>query len=330
MLVLPNMKTFFSILLLLVVALIASLSIRHQVSASATAANLPVYTADGKLALPANYRDWTFLTSGFGMNYSQGVSAHPMFTNVYVTPEALQGFKSTGKWPDKSMFIVEIYSPASHGSINKGGHYQDTFAGLDVEVKDSSRDQEWSYYNFGVGETAGEAIVGPGCNNCHGKNGAVEHTFVQFYPTLLDFAVEKNLIKPGMSIPLNQSRFLKIMETSGWEKAEQAYNDDRKKNTDSDLLNESALNSMGYTFLRQKKNSNAISVFELATKNYPNSANAYDSLADGYLAASQPQLAIAASQKEMALVQGDPNLKPEQKKQLLEIAQKRIAESQKH
>jgi len=41
-------------------------------------------------------------------------------------------------------------------------------------------------------------------------------------------------------------------------------------------------------------------------------------------------LAIAASQKEMALVQGDPNLKPEQKKQLLEIAQKRIAESQKH
>ena len=324
------MKKLSIISLLLLAALIVALSLNHKVAANSASANYPSYTADGKLALPVNYRDWTFLTSGFGMNYSQGVSAHPMFTNVYVTPEAVQGFKSTGKWPDKSMFIVEIYSPASHGSINKGGHYQDTFAGLDVEVKDSSREQEWSYYNFGAGETTGEAIVGPGCNNCHGKNGAVEHTFVQFYPTLLDFAVDKNLIKPGMSIPLNQSRFLKIMETSGWEKAEQAYHEDKKKNPDSDLLNESALNSMGYMFLRQKKNSNAISVFELATKNYPNSANAYDSLADGYLAASQPQLAIAASQKEMALVQGDPNLKPEQKKQLLEIAQKRIAESQKH
>src|SRR5215467_13165419 len=324
-----TMKKLSIISLLLLAAIIISLSLGHHASANSASAKLPNYTADGKLVLPANYRDWAFLTSGFGMNYSQGVSAHPMFTNVYVTPEALQGFKSTGKWPDKSMFIVEIYSPASHGSINKGGHYQDTFAGLDVEVKESSREQEWSYYNFGPGETAGEAIVGPGCNNCHGKNGAVEHTFVQFYPTLLDFAIEKNLIKSGVSIPLNQSRFLKIMETSGWEKAEQAYNEDKKKNPDSDLLNESALNSMGYMFLRQKKNSTAISVFELATKNYPNSANAYDSLADGYIAASQPQLAVAASQKELALVPTDPNLTPEQKKQLLGLAKKRITENSK-
>src|SRR5215467_14021002 len=199
MLVLPNMKTFFSILLLLVVALIASLSIRHQVSASATAANLPVYTADGKLALPANYRDWTFLTSGFGMNYSNGTSSNPMFTNVFVTPEALQGFKATGKWPDKSMFVVEIYSPASRGSINKSGQYQDKFHGLDIEVKDSSRPQEWSYYNFNPGDTTARAL-GPGCNNCHSQHGAVENTFVQFYPTLLDFAVKKNLIKSGVSI----------------------------------------------------------------------------------------------------------------------------------
>src|SRR5262249_25113714 len=138
-----------------------------------------------------------------------------------------------------------------------------------------------------------------------------------------------NLIKPGMSIPLNQSRFLKIMEASGWEKAEQAYNEDKKKNPDSDLLNESALNSIGYMFLRKKKNSTAISVFELATKNYPNSANAYDSLADAYAAASQPQLAVAASQKELALVPTDPNLSPDQKKQLLGLAQKRIATNSK-
>jgi len=61
----------------------------------------------------------------------------------------------------------------------------------------------------------------------------------------------------------------------------------------------------------------------------PNSANAYDSLADAYAAASQPQLAIAASQKELALAPNDPNLKPEQKKQLVDLAQKRIAENQK-
>ena len=313
---------------LLLVAIIA-LSVGHRTIASAASNNQPTYTADGKLVLPANYRNWTFLTSGFGMNYSSGVSAHPMFTNVYVSPEACQGFKNTGKWPDKSMFIVEIYSPASHGSINKGGHYQDAFRGLDVEVKDSSREQEWSYYNFSPGQASGD-VDGPGCSSCHSRNGAVEHTFVQFYPTLLDFAIEKNLIKPGVSIPLNQSRFLKLIETTGWDKAEQAYNEDRKKNPDSDLLDEASLNGMGYMLLQEKKLPTAVSVFELAAKSYPNSANAYDSLADAYAAASQPQLAISASQKELALVPNDPNLKPEQKKQLLELARKRIAESQKY
>lgn len=166
--------------------------------AAPNAANIPAYSADGKLALPANYREWVFLSSGYGMNYSNGGGSHPMFTNVFVTPEAYQGFKSSGKWPDKSMFVVEIYSPAQ-GSINKSGYFQDEFKGLDVEVKDSSQKNEWSYYNFNPGEKAGEALGG-GCNKCHSEHAAVEHTFVQFYPTLLSFAREKNLLKAGVAI----------------------------------------------------------------------------------------------------------------------------------
>jgi hypothetical protein len=291
---------------------------------TAGAPNQPVYTAEGKLALPANYREWVFLTSGFGMNYSNGTGNNPMFTNVYVTPEAYQGFTRTGKWPDKSMFIVEIYSPASHGSINKAGHYQDSFHGLDVEVKDSSRPNEWSYYGFSPGETVGEQ-EGAGCNLCHSQHAAVEHTFVQFYPTLVDLALEKGVVKPGVSIPLNQSRFLKLWNTSGWTKAEQAYHEDRKKNPDSDLLNESALNQTGYLLLRDKKTADAISVFKLATTDYPNSANAYDSLGDAYAAAGQADQAIATSQKELALAQSDTTLSADKKKQFTELAQKRIA-----
>lgn len=162
------------------------------------AADQPVYTADGKLALPENYRQWVFLSSGFGMNYSNGGGSHPMFTNVYVPPTAYQGFKTNGKWPNGSQFIVEIYSPAQ-GSINKSGYFQDEFKGLDVEVKDSSQKNEWSYYNFSPGEKTAEALGGA-CNTCHSEHGAVEHTFVQFYPTLLSFAREKHLLKPGVPI----------------------------------------------------------------------------------------------------------------------------------
>src|SRR5215469_9739417 len=173
------MKKLSIILILLIAAVVAVLWVGHKSAVSAASINQPAYTTDGNLVLPANYRDWTFLTSGFGMNYSTGVSAHPMFTNVYVSPEAYQGFRTSGKWPDKSMFIVEIYSPASHGSINKDGHYQDSFRGLDVEVKDSSRPKEWSYYAFSPGETVGE-LEASGCNKCHSEHAAVENTFVQF------------------------------------------------------------------------------------------------------------------------------------------------------
>lgn len=297
----------------------------RTLAAEAGASNQPAYTPEGKLALPANYREWVFLTSGFGMNYSTGPVANPMFTNVYVAPQAYQGFKAAGKWPDKSMLIVEIYSPAGRGSINKAGHYQDSFAGLDVEVKDASRASEWSYYNFNPGATSAPALGGGACNKCHNDNAAVEHTFVQFYPTLLDFAMEKGLVKPTVSIPLNQSRFLKLLNSAGWEKAEQAYNEDRKRNPDSDLLNERALNLAGYRLLQDNKATDAISVFKLVTRDYPNSTNAYDSLGDGYAAAGQAEQAIAASQKEMALAQSDSSLSAEQKKQFTELAQKRIA-----
>jgi Cytochrome P460 len=167
-------------------------------AAPATAANVPSYTAGGQLVLPANYRDWIFLSSGYGMNYSNGGGNHPMFTNVYVSPEAYQEFKLAGKWPDKSMFVVELYSPAT-GSINKTGFYQDKFMGLDVEVKDSSRQHEWGYFNFDPEDKTASA-AGGGCEKCHNEHGAVEHTFVQFYPTLLAFAREKKLLKPGVPV----------------------------------------------------------------------------------------------------------------------------------
>jgi len=198
-----NKRTPLSLLLLGASLLLAgayALNAREPAAAETAqrVANLPEYTRAGALMLPANYRDWVFLSSGFGMNYSNGGGSHPMFTNVYVAPEAYHGFLSAGKWPDKSLFVVEIYSPAS-GSINKSGYFQDRFEGLDVEVKDSSRKSEWTYYNFSPGDREAPGMTGS-CNSCHAEHAAVEHTFVQFYPTLLEFARQKRLLKPDVPV----------------------------------------------------------------------------------------------------------------------------------
>ena len=158
------------------------------------------FNSDGKLVRPEGYRRWVYVSSGFGMSYNPDAAGNgaPAFTNVFVTPEAYDFFRAKGTWPDKTMFVLEIYGSTSHGSINQKGSYQESLVGLDVEVKDESRfADKWAYFGFNnFAKTASAMTPGKNaCWNCHDQNAAVEHSFVQFYPELLKIAREKGTIK---------------------------------------------------------------------------------------------------------------------------------------
>src|SRR5579875_429403 len=69
----------------------------------------PEFTTDGQLKLPEHYREWVYVTTGFDMSYSAaGAATHHMFDNVFVNPESYQVFLSTGTWPDKTTFVLEL------------------------------------------------------------------------------------------------------------------------------------------------------------------------------------------------------------------------------
>jgi hypothetical protein len=146
----------------------------------------PQYDEKGQLMRPADYREWMFLSAGFGMNYSPGPGSHEMFTNVFVQRWAYDEFAKSGKWPELSMFVIDERDATSRGSINQKGHYQTDLTGLAVEVKDSAKNPDkWAYYGFSAdGKSADAMPHGNGCFACHDAHAAVEHTFVQFYPTL--------------------------------------------------------------------------------------------------------------------------------------------------
>jgi len=146
----------------------------------------PQYNAKGQLLRPADYRDWMFLSAGYGMNYSPAPGSHEMFTNVFVQRWAYDEFVNSGKWPEQSMFVIDERDAASRSSINQKGHYQTDLMGLAVEVKDSAHNPDkWAYYGFGADGQAADAMPhGNPCWSCHDAHAAVEHTFVQFYPTL--------------------------------------------------------------------------------------------------------------------------------------------------
>jgi Cytochrome P460 len=158
--------------------------------------NGPRFLADGRLERPRNYREWTWLSSGLGMSYSQG-QANPNFDNVFVTPEAYRAFIKTGRWPDHTMFALEVRASQSKGSINQQGHYQGALAGIEVEVKDERRfPGKWAFFDFhDLPEAAAPIPQSVNCYSCHSRNGAVDNTFVQFYPTLAEVAKQKGTFR---------------------------------------------------------------------------------------------------------------------------------------
>jgi Cytochrome P460 len=168
---------------------------------ASTVANGPEYTSDDQLKLPENYRQWVYLTTGFDMSYSAGAMAmdHHMFDNVFVNPEAYKTFTETGTWPDKTMLALEVRKAQGKGSINQKGNFQGgEVMGLEVHVKDEARfPGKWAFFGFDGTKTAKMTPTGAACYSCHLDHGAVDTTFVQFYPTLLPIAKSKGTLAAG-------------------------------------------------------------------------------------------------------------------------------------
>ena len=181
----------------------ASLSLRAQQPA---AGDGPRYTNGTNLIRPADYREWPFLGSGLGLTYEEetgGAETPVTFTNVFVNPSSYRGFMETGTWPNGSVFVLEFRRSQTEGPPNRGGRFQTDLVGLEANVKDARFSGGWAFYNLGGGTAlvdvaeplSGDAVAP--CIECHTEHTAVERTFVQFYPTLLEVAREKGTVKPG-------------------------------------------------------------------------------------------------------------------------------------
>ena len=178
---------------------------RMAPTAQQTVSDGPQYASGGKLMLPADYREWAYLTSGLGMTYgpARPAAGRPAnFDNVFVNRESFRQFMATGKWPDKTMFVLEIRSAEEQVSIDNGGRTQGPLIAIESAVKDRARvpDTTWGYFTFGhapnLAQSAAPLPTSESCYACHKNNTAVEQTFVQFYPTLFEVARRMGTVKP--------------------------------------------------------------------------------------------------------------------------------------
>jgi hypothetical protein len=98
------------------------------------------------------------------------------------------------------VLVLEIRGSSGNGSINKDGRFQTALTGMEVHVKDTRFPDGWAFFGFGGGKESAEPMAGDAvaaCVSCHAEHGAVDNTFAQFYPTILDVARQKGTLRPG-------------------------------------------------------------------------------------------------------------------------------------
>lgn len=182
-----------------------------SVTIAAATLVLPLHTfaqrAQPTLPVPADYREWVYLTSGLDMTYAATKSPHAgpsIFDNVFVSPEAWRTFKQTGTWPDGTTFVLENRTAEQNASINRGGHTQgQTVNGIEIHLK---RNGEWAFYTL-ANDGAEHLVSKPvGCYTCHEAHAAADTTFVQFYPTALPIATAKNTLSHAYLTELSAQR----------------------------------------------------------------------------------------------------------------------------
>jgi hypothetical protein len=82
-----------------------------------------------------------------------------------------------------------VVALAAHGVFD--------FVGLEAHVKDEARfPTKWAFFDLGTSAPSAKPLpANSSGQTCHAKSGAVDNTFVQFYPTLMPIAKAKGTFK---------------------------------------------------------------------------------------------------------------------------------------
>jgi dienelactone hydrolase len=115
-----------------------------------------------------------------------------------------------------------------------------------------------------------------------------------------------------------------LVDTSGLESAKQAIVASCGKDDLVSCIDENRFNTWGYNLLGQDRAKDALAVFQLNAWAHPHSANAQDSLADGYLSVHDKENARASVERAISLAPSDQSLDPNAKSSFLSDEKKKL------
>ncbi len=104
--------------------------------------------------------------------------------------------------------------------------------------------------------------------------------------------------RPAKGVPASLDSFRAELGRQGFDHAENIYAA-MQKESPGFKLDESAVNAWGYELISDNHLTEAIDIFKLNVKNYPDSANTYDSLGEAYMKSGEKQRAIDSYKKSL-------------------------------
>ena len=131
----------------------------------------------------------------------------------------------------------------------------------------------------------------------------------------------------GAAARMREPGILEVIDSPGGaSQAAQKLAEARKNDPKANLFPEAIVNLIGYEHLQSGDNQGAVEILKLNVAAYPNSANAYDSLGDAYLANGQRDLARENAQKALQLLASDTTDPEPRRKAIQESAEGKLKE----
>lgn len=155
--------------------------------------NAAVVNAHGDLRVPENYRTSYEFLGTWAVAADEGAGAKQMHS-VYASPGTSAAYRKTGKFPDGTVLVKEVFAAAtakmSTGTVSRS----DELKGWFVMVKDTKHSHAdnklwgdgwaWSWFDVGTPTKTSSTDYKKDCQSCHVPATSTDWIYVQGYPTL--------------------------------------------------------------------------------------------------------------------------------------------------
>jgi hypothetical protein len=147
------------------------------------------YTAAGELRYPPNLIEWTQTGASLGSEYGEHAfdPQNPGAIGVVqMEPNAYRYFMEHKTYADGTMFLLSFYRAEGKSDPQLPGFVQGALFSQEIHVLDKARFSDGHGFFMFPNHNATSTRIAEGnpCETCHSEHGAVEGTFVQFYPDL--------------------------------------------------------------------------------------------------------------------------------------------------